>query len=153
LPLPLSYLDYVAFIADVKPDSLSLPDWGGIAQWDGKYVLMFKMPSGEWALSDVTGGIPYGGNTIDVATYLKQMPSYQPSWSEVFIYSLAPNFMQQAAQYAADAGALATSVATVTGSTIAAAFAPIAANVVAPLTPILIAALVVLAVIYVPKPR
>jgi hypothetical protein len=112
---------------------------------------MFKMPSGEWALSDITGGIPWGGSTIDAATYLRTLPSYQPSWTTSFIYSIPQNFMATVGQYAADVGALGIAGANILGSVFAAAIQPIAATL--PLTPIIVAAVVVLALIYVPKSK
>lgn len=151
MPFPLSSADYDSFIQAVNPDVLGLPDWGGIAQWNGRYVLMFKMPSGDWALSDVTGGIPYGSTTISIADYVKNVPSYQPNASDVFIYSLPANFMAVALEDAAAASALATKTVNWTAEQVADAIAPIA-NAVS-LGPIAIGALVILALIYLPKPR
>lgn len=146
----LSNIEYVTFLQDVQPDSLGLPDWGGMAQWGGEYVLMFKMPSGEWALSDVTSGIPYGGTVIDPATYLRNVPSYQPSGLEVFIYSLPANFMQAALEDAAAAGQLASNTIKWTAEQVANAIKP---SIDAGLGPIAVAALVLLALIYIPAPK
>lgn len=149
----LSNTQYASFLQDVQPDSLNLPQWGGIAQWSGLYVLMYKMTSGEWALSDITSGIPYGGTVVPVADYVKQLPSYQPSWTETFIYAIPVNFMAAAAEYAADAGALATQTAQVGGDTIRAALQPLIQSIVLPLAPMIVAALILFGVLYAPKPR
>jgi hypothetical protein len=152
MPRPLSNIEYATFLSDVQPDSLGLPDWGGIAQWGGEYVLMFKMPSGEWALSDISDGIPSAAGTIMPADYLRNVPVYQPSGLEVFIYSLPQNFMASALQTTAAAGALASGVVTWTAEQVANAIKPILAAGI-PIGPIAVAALVLLALIYLPKPR
>jgi hypothetical protein len=119
MPRRLSNIEWITFLNEVQPDHLSLPDWGGIANWGGTYVLMFKMPSGEWALSDISDGIPYGASIVPVQDYLATVPSYQPSWTTTFIYSIPQNVAAVALQYAAGAGSLVTQTVNVTADEIA----------------------------------
>ncbi len=61
-PFPLSDSDRSQFISDVGWDALSsIPSWGTIAQWQGRYVLVFQKTDGTYALTDISGGIPDGG--------------------------------------------------------------------------------------------
>jgi hypothetical protein len=107
MPRALSNIEYVTFLDEVKPDTLGLPAWGGITQWGGEYVLMFQMPTGEWALSDVTDGIPYGGTVIPINTYIANVTKYiSPSgWS---VWDVGAESMQTALQAVASIGQLAS---------------------------------------------
>jgi len=134
----LSDLEYVTFLDDVQPDSLGLPDWGAIVQWGGEFVLAFKMPSGEWALSDVTGGIPYGSTVIPIQTYIANVPRTQAGPLQTFIYSLAPESMATAAQALASVQALGSGAAQYTAQQVADAFSKLIGGVSTGLGPALI---------------
>lgn len=152
---PLSNIEYATFMTEVQPDSLGLPDWGGIVSWGGEFVLMFKMPSGEWALSDVTDGIPTSSGVIMPMDYLRNVPGVQTSAIGVFLYSIPANFMATALEKAAEAGNLASSyvqwTAQQVGDAISAILKPISSAL--PLTPIIVGTIAVLAFLYLPHPR
>jgi hypothetical protein len=149
---PLSNIEWATFMTEVQPDNLGLPAWGGIVNWGGEYVLCFKMPSGEWALSDVTDGIPSQGQIIPITTYLQNIPSSQPSWAHVFVYSLPANMAQVALQDTAAIGSLATQALQITeqmiGDALKGIIQPAAEALTPALWPIAIAAMVVLFVMY-----
>ena len=151
----LSSLEYVTFMDEVMPDSLEIPPWGSIVQWGGLYVLVFHLPSGEWALSDITQGIPYGSTVIPVDTYLQNFNKQQIGATDAFWFSLPENFMQVALEGAAKVEALATQQAGVAAQTVADAFQKLltgaSAGLGGALIPLAIVAAVVLVFVYGPK--
>ena len=113
-PFALSPSDANAFLNEVDTHGQlgRLPDWGGIVQWRGRFVLVFKKVDGSYALSDITGGIPDSsvpGGMIPVEALVANTPTTQIGQVEAFLYSLPSNFMDiakeraiQIAQGAAD---------------------------------------------------
>jgi hypothetical protein len=118
MPRSLSNLEYATFLSEVHPETLGLPAWGGITLWGNQYVLMFQLPSGDplqdeifgysgqWALSDVSDGIPYGATVIPIQTYIGSVNKYiSPSgWS---VWDVGSDAMQAALKGVAAAAALA----------------------------------------------
>lgn len=148
----LSNLEYVTFLQDVQPDSLNLPAWGAVILWANEYVLAFKMPSGEWALTDITDGVPYGSTVIPVQQYLANVPRYQVSSLDVFVYSIPQSVAQSTLELAADLGALGSAVTSYTSEQVASAFQNLVGGLSTGLGPALLPlaaiALVVLVVMY-----
>ena len=157
-PRPLSNMEYVSFMDSVDPDSLSIPQWGSIVGWDGRYVLAFKRPDGQWALTDVTGGIPWRDQMIPIAAVLAEMPVHYEG--PTALYSLGVSFGDTVARAAAALGyvigwtavevnAAVQAVATSVGQAAGGILAPTVSSLTVPLIAIGIAALI----IYLPKPR
>jgi hypothetical protein len=86
------------------------------------------------------------------ADYLKNIPGEQTSNGAAFIYSLPQSFMTTALTDAAAVGNLASGYIQWTTQQIADALKPFG-GVLPPIGPIVVAALVLLALIYLPKPR
>lgn len=110
-PFPLSIGDYQAFVSEVGIDTIyALPQWGGIFNWHGRYILAYVKPAGDFALTDITGGIPDSsvpGGMIPVDSLIRNMPATQTSSLGVFLYSIPANFLQVAKEDAiATAGAI-----------------------------------------------
>lgn len=141
-PFPLSTSDREAFMSSLNWGTLySLPQWGGIFEWQNRYILVFPKPNGDYALTDVSGGIPDSsvpGGMIPIASVIKNIPKTQTSSLAVFFYSLPSNFMAVAKE---DAIAVASG----------------AGEILSPLLPAFsltaIIVLGVLAFIYLPRPR
>jgi hypothetical protein len=105
MPRPLSNIEWATFMTEVQPDSLGLPQWGGILNWDktGQYVLMFKMPDGSgWALTDVSDGIPAGSQVIPIQVYLQNVPT--APWSNSILYWTPLGLTMSALAYLASGG-------------------------------------------------
>lgn len=109
-PFPLSASDQDAFINDVGVGTLyAMPDWGGIVVWRNRAILAYQKPNGDFALTDISGGIPDAGvpgGMIPATSLVKNMPTQQTSAFGVFVYSLPANFLQVARE-----DALATTTA------------------------------------------
>lgn len=103
IPFPLSEADRQQFIPDVGISYLwALPSWGGIAQWHGRYILVYLRPDGVYALTDISGGIPDSGapgGVIPVEAIIHNMPTTQTSSVGVFLYSLPANFIESAKEF------------------------------------------------------
>jgi hypothetical protein len=158
MPFALSDADHLQFLTEVNPDSLGLPQWGGIAQWHGRYILMFLMPNSDnilsdsWALSDISDGIPFGNTTINVQTYLQNIPSSGPTYWGTFWGTLPANFMAQAAEVTAAAGALASETVVWTAQQVGAVVSGITAPVLnAATVPLAMIAAIAIAVLLLAK--
>jgi len=96
LPFPLSDADAQQFVNVVGYDNLNgLPQWGGIINWAGRYVLVYPKYDGTFAFTDITAGIPDSGvpsGVIPVSSLIANTPVTQTSTFGVFLYSLPSNF-------------------------------------------------------------
>ena len=144
-PFPLSSSDYSAFMNEVGPSLNALPSWGGIIQWHTRYVLAFNDANGNWRLTDISGGVPADsapGGVVPIAALLHDIPRVEtPAW-EVFLYTLPGNILQVATERAQQLASAAANVAD-------AAIKPLIPD----LMPLAIAALAILAFMYLPKSR
>lgn len=134
MPFALSPDERNRFTNDVGQSTFrALPQWGGIIGWQGRFILAFQKPDFTWALTDVSDGIPSGDTVIPIATVIGNVPKNQTSTWNVFWYSLPQNFLDVAKESAA---------------------AAVQSVVLNPYTDILIiAAIAVFALLYLPRPR
>jgi hypothetical protein len=120
---PLNNHEYFAFLDDVHvfvpyetgdPRAYDPPPWGGIVEWEGMFVLVYPLPNGEVALTDITDGIPMGDRIIRVQDYLATVPTRETPGAR--IYGLAEGFMEglrnvaQLPQLALDWGPLVVAI-------------------------------------------
>jgi hypothetical protein len=134
-PRPLSDYEYGAFMNEVRPQDLPLPQWGAIVEWDGRYVLVFQRPDLNFDLTDISGGVPYGDRMVSIADLLPTMDLQYTSDPSIDWYALPASFNSLVQS-------IATSVGTAAGGLLAPTFT-------VPLIAVGIAALL----IYMPRPR
>lgn len=78
MPRKLSDHEFVAFDNDVDVESLNLPPWGGVVQWEGMEVLVFVGPGGLF-LTDIS----------DVRPLVEAVPSWEYNpYADLFIWHL-----------------------------------------------------------------
>ena len=142
----LSNPEWAQFMQDVNVSALNLPPWGGVVQWNGMDVLVFVSPAdGSVWTSDITDDFQSW-----IAANENQQAIYDPSQS-VWYYQLPQQTMQALASAAKTAG----QVLQTTLSTVAQTVGQTAADILTPttqaLSPILIGAIVVLVLMFMPR--
>jgi len=148
MPRRLSDMEWSTFLNQVDVNSLNLPPWGGVVQWQDMYILVFICPSsgtlcskGEAMLTDVS----------DISSRFTSYPRQYYSFWEVFVYNLPQQALAETYQIAKDTaiatGTIVTNVAKTAGEAAGAAVSPI----LQPLSPIIITALVLFGILYLPK--
>lgn len=137
-PRPLSDQEYVAFLNEVRPQDLPLPQWGAIVEWDGRYILVFQRPDLNFELTDISGGVPFGDRMVSVADLLPTMDLQYTSDPGIDWWALPSSF-----------NAIVQAVATSAGAAAGGILAPTLSALTVPIIAIGIAALL----IYVPRPR
>ncbi len=104
MPFPLSDSDHAQFMSDIGWTALAeLPQWGGIIEWNGRYILVYQRPDSGYSLTDISGGIPDAGvpgGMIPIQSFIRNISKTQISPLGAFLYSLPANFMQVAKENA-----------------------------------------------------
>lgn len=148
MPRRLSDVEWSTFLNQVDINSLNLPPWGAVVQWQGMYILVYICPSSgvlcqknEAMLTDVS----------DIASRFTSYPRTYDTFWEVFIYNVPQQAIVETYQVAKDTaiatGTLVTNVATVAGEAVGAATKPLLEG----LAPILVPALVLFGLVYLPQ--
>lgn len=144
----LSDPEWAAFQGDVNVSALGLPPWGGLVRWGAMDVLVFVGVTGEVFATDITG-CPlvdtvrrYGTYNPSAGSWWAQLPAELWSTTEndvAYAYQTAPGYVRDTLIATMDA----------IGKAVAAALNPTLGS----LAPLLVVALVVLGVMYLPKPK
>lgn len=137
----LSNPEYAAFLQEVDLNTMGLPQWGGIVEWGGQFVMVYHAPAGDWQLTDVTDGIPSGAGVVPIRDVVSTVPRNATSSWNVFWYSLPQNFLDVAGERAKQIGDATVYVAQTVGTAAGAITGPLLGNLTIPLIALGIAAL------------
>jgi hypothetical protein len=139
----LSDIEWATFLHDVNVPALNLPPWGGVVDWGGEKILVYIGPTGEVFTTDIS-------DRPDVLANIAA--SYDPT-SQIWYYQLPEAVLQTIVGEAETTGQIIksslTEIAQIAGQVAASATAPLLQN----LNPILIGALVLLGLMYLPAKK
>lgn len=150
MPTRVNDATWIAFQKDIDVSRLNLPPWGGVVQWADRFYLVYICQNdgtlcrkGEVMLSDVT----------DRADLIKNIPrAYDPNsglWVYQFPAAFVATLAEQSKAVLETTGQIIKTVAETAGGAAGALTKPLLDNLSLPL----IVIGVVLALVYIPKPR
>lgn len=140
----LTDYEWSQFMIDTQPLSMGLPPWGGVVDWSGMKVLVYIGPSGEVFTTDVTDDTQINWSSI---------PRYYDAASGSWWYHFPEELLKTISSDAAAVGQATVKAATEIASTVGETAGAVIKPTIDTLAPILIAALVVLGFVYIPKPQ
>jgi hypothetical protein len=134
MPRRLSNPEWVAFQNQVNLSALALPPWGGVVQWEGRYILVYICPAdgglcrkGEAMLTDVT----------DRADLIRNIPGTYDTAQETWVYHVPAELMARLVAVAQNTlqatGTIIETVAETVGEAAGALTQPLLENLALPL--------------------
>jgi hypothetical protein len=133
----LSNIEWATFQDEVNLERMDLPQWGGIVQWRGLSVLVYRPSVNCNWMAKLIGTCPVGELFLTDVSDLGDLDSrftknYDVNTDQWWYY-LPEVTMEVTAERAADAGALIAATGEVIGKTAGAMTGPILGNLAIPL--------------------